>query len=160
MFKYKVFKPESWFWIENEDEIRALAEDVNKAIDIVVEGWRQLWPYTIYPVDVSGGCHERDTGYEEFSGGSYAFYDDEANQSWVDKLVEDFHREEKIKLDGCWFTVLCFDTIRVMIVGRRGPIVLSFSSGEMAVTISYDEAYKDEQRALLEAFENTFGHAD
>ena len=63
MYKYKVFMPESRFWVEKEEEIRALAEDVNKAIEIVVRRWRSLWPFAIFPIDVSGGCHERDTGY-------------------------------------------------------------------------------------------------
>ncbi len=53
--------PESRFWVENEEEIRALAEDVNKAIEIVVRRWRSLWPFAIFPIDVSGGCHEPDT---------------------------------------------------------------------------------------------------
>ena len=55
MYKYKVFKPESRFWVEKEEEIRALAEDVNKAIEIVVRRWRSLWPFAIFPIDVSGG---------------------------------------------------------------------------------------------------------
>ena len=157
MDRYKVFKPESWFWIENEKEIRALADDVNKAIDIVVKGWRRLWPYEVYPIDVSGGCHERDTGYETFSGGSYP-YDDWDNSSWVDLLVDDFKKEEE-QLDGGWFNTLNFDTIRVMIVGRHGPIVLTFRRGEMSVTVRYDDNYKDEEKALLAEFEQTFGIA-
>ena len=153
MKRYKVFKPESWFWIENEEEIRALAKDVDKAIEIVVKRWRYLWPYTIYPIDVSGGCHERETGYEEFSGGSYPY-----NPSWVDELVKDFKKEEA-KLYGTWFHTLCFDTIQVVIVGRRGPVVLTFYRGEMTVTIRYDDEYKDEEDALLDEFEQVFGLA-
>ena len=158
MDRYKVFKPESWFWIENEKEIRALAEDVNKAIDIVVRRWRRLWPYTIYPIDVSGGCHERDTSYEMFSGGSYPLYDRDTDKTWVDMLVDDFRKEEE-RLDGCWFSILCFDTITVVIIGHRGPVVLTFYRGEMAVTICYDDEYKAEEKELLDEFERVFGRA-
>ncbi len=110
MYKYKVFMPESRFWVEKEEEIRALAEDVNKAIEIVVRRWRSLWPFAIFPIDVSGGCHERDTGYEAFSGGSYPFYDRSTERSWVDCLTEDFRKEEKEKLDGCKRNIVLWNT--------------------------------------------------
>ena len=157
MYKYKVFKPGSWFWVEKEKEIWALAEDVNKAIEIVVKRWRGLWPFTIYPIDVSGGCHERDTGYEAFSGGSYLFYDHGTDSSWVERLIQDFRKEEKEKLDGCWYSTLSFDTITVLITGPRGPVVLVFRRGEMAVTISYDDEYKAEEIEMLNEFEQVFG---
>ena len=157
MYKYKVFMPESRFWVEKEEEIRALAEDVNKAIEIVVRRWRSLWPFAIFPIDVSGGCHERDTGYEAFSGGSYPFYDRSTERSWVDCLTEDLRKEEKEKLDGCWYTVLNFETVTVLITGHRGPVVLTFRRGEMAVTICYDDEYKGEEKELLNEFEQVFG---
>ncbi len=156
MYKYKVFTSENGLWVENEKEIRTLGANVNKAIEIVIKKWKRLSPYSVYPIDVSGGCHERDTGYETFSGGFYPYYGG-TDCTWIDMLVDDFKKEAEEKLDGTWFTTLNFATIRVMIVGRYGPIVLTFRRGEMAVTICYDEEYKNEETALLNEFEQVFG---
>ncbi len=155
MYRYNVYRPKSWFWIENEEEIRALAEDVNKAIEIV----RKVWPhysYSVGPVFVSGGCHERDTGYEMFSGGVYPIKKHSTGQSWEDLLVEDFNKEKEA-LDGWWYNTLNFDKISVHIDSPRGPIMLEFYRGEMLVTICYDEDEKDKERELLAEFEREFG---
>ena len=159
MYRYRVFRPKGLFWIENEREIRALAEDVDKAVGIAADRWSALGPYHIYPIEVGGGCRERDTGYEMFGGGSYPIFDSVENRPWADRLIEDFRKEEKEKLDGGWFSVLSFETVRVLIVGRPGPVLLHFRRGTMTVTVCCDEKYKDEERALLAEFEREFGLA-
>lgn len=148
MYRFKTFRSEDWFWITNEKEIRSLCADVDKAINIVVDPWRRLFPFSVWPIVVSGGCHERDTGYEAFSGGEYPWRD-----GWVEKLVEDFNKE-KNELDGSWFNKLNFSDIIVIIFGRFGPIVLEFEDGEMAVTVCYDD--KEEERNLLDRFAEAF----
>lgn len=150
MYHFKTFRSEDWFWITNETEIRALASDVDKAINIVVEPWRRLFPFSVWPVVVSGGCHERDTGYEAFNGGEYPWRD-----GWVDQLVEDFTKE-KGELDGSWFSTLSFSDITVVIFGRFGPIVLEFEGGKMAVTVCYDKENKDDEQVLLDRFAAEF----
>lgn len=157
MYRFKTYESKDSPWIEDEEEIRALAEDVNKAIDIVVKGWRGYCPFWIYPIDVSGGVHERDTGYEEFSGGRYAFDLDDKG-AWVDKLVEDFNAE-KAKLKGTWFSNLTFDRIDVIIMGCYGPVVLTFQRRQVEVTVCYDEEYKYREKAMLSEFERVFGSA-
>ena len=147
MYHFKTFRSDDWFWITNEKEIRALAADVDKAINIVVEPWRYC-PYSVWPIVISGGCHERDTGYEAFSGGEYPWQD-----GWVESLVKDFNRE-KGQLDGGWFNTLNFSTIVVVIMGYDGPIVLEFEDGEMAVTVAYDDKMKEQE--LLNRFAEAF----
>ena len=149
MYHFKTFRSEDWFWITNEQEIRALAADVDKAINIIVEPWERRYPFSVWPIVVSGGCHERDTGYEAFNGGEYPW-----REGWTDKLVEDFNRE-KGDLDGGWFSTLNFSTMIVVIMGYDGPIVLEFERGEMAVTVRYDdeEEERDQLDRLAEEFE-------
>ena len=154
MYHYKTYRSEDWFWITNETEIRALAADVDKAINIIVEPWESLFPFSVWPIVVEGGCHERDTGYEAFSGGEYPWRSD-----WVEKLVEDFNKEKKA-LDGGWFNKLNFAIITVIIIGYDGPIVLQFKDGEMAVTISYDEDDKGKEQNLLGKLEEAFEKAE
>ena len=101
---------------------------------------------------VNGGCHERDTGYEAFSGGEYPW-----REGWVEKLIEDYEKEED-ELDGTWFNTLNFDEITVIIMGCYGPIVLQFYRGEMIVTVSYDN--KEKEQVLLSKFEEAFGKSD
>lgn len=152
MYRFKTFRPEDWFWITNEKEIKSLCADVEKAIQIVLGTWNRWSPSSVWPIVVSGGCHERDTGYETFSGGEYPW-----REGWVEKLIEDYEKEED-ELDGTWFNTLNFDEITVIIMGCYGPIVLQFYRGEMIVTVSYDN--KEKEQVLLSKFEEAFGKSD
>ena len=59
MYRFKTFRPEDWFWITNEKEIRELSAYVEKAIQIVLGTWDRWSPSPVWPIVVSGGCHER-----------------------------------------------------------------------------------------------------
>ncbi len=154
MYRYKVYDSKTG-WIESAEDIRKLAKDVNKAIQILEDHWK-YYSYSIDPVQAFGGVHERETGYEAFSGGSYPVIDWKTRRSWVTALIRDFQKEEAA-LDGSWFNTLSFDTIRVIFSSPKGPIVLDFHRGEMAVTICFDELYKDKEREILSKFEEAFG---
>ena len=154
MYRFNCFRSEDWFWIRTEEDIRALAADVDKAINIVLGTYDRWSSCSVWPIVVCGGCHERETGYEAFSGGEYPWRD-----GWVENLLKDFKAEEA-DLDGGWFCYLNFDEIIVNIMGYYGPIVLQFYRGEMIVTVSYDDDHKDKERELLEKFEEAFGKAD
>ena len=154
MYRYKVYNPKTG-WMESVEDIRNLAKDVNKAIQILIDQWKYD-SFFIYPISVFGGVHERDTGYEMFSGGSYPVKPYQSRNNWDAALIRDFKKEEAA-LDGCWFNTLSFDTIRVIAHSPNGPVVLDFFRGEMAVTICFDEAYKNREREILSKFEEAFG---
>ena len=154
MYRYNCFRSEDWFWIRTEEEIRALSADVDKAINIVLGTYDRWSSCSVWPIVVGGGCHERDTGYETFSGGEYPW-----REGWVEYLLKDF-KEEEADLDGGWFCYLNFDEMIVNIMGYYGPIVLQFYRGEMIVTVSYDDDHKEKEQELLEKFEEAFGKAE
>ena len=52
MYKFKTYCSEDGLWFTNEEEIRALAADVDKAINIIVKPWEHLVPYTVWPIVV------------------------------------------------------------------------------------------------------------
>lgn len=154
MYRFKTFRSEDWFWITNEKEIRSLCADVDKAIHIAIGTFDRWSPYSVWPIVVGGGCHERDTGYETFSGGEYPWH-----EGWVEKLLMDF-KEQEAQLKGSWFSYLNFDEIIVVVMGYYGPIILQFYRGEMIVTVSYDDDDKEKEQELLAKFEESFGKSE
>lgn len=48
MYHFKISRPENWWMkagMETEEDIRTVAADVDKAINIIVEPWRRLYPF-------------------------------------------------------------------------------------------------------------------
>lgn len=91
------------FWIESVSTIEKLFSLMQPLVNTLTEKG-----YRIIEIGISGGVHELDTGYECFSGKTYASFE-EAQKN----LPLDFAKEQKAKLDGYCFFTLSFDTFSI-----------------------------------------------
>ena len=81
--------------------------------------------YTVGKVQVFGGVHELDTGYESFSNKTYSNFEDA-----LERLPIDFAAEEA-KLDGQWLTTLNFEFLTVELFKDDKQYSLLFNRGKL-----------------------------
>lgn len=153
MYEFKnAYRQEDPF-VTKVSEIRELADAAEKAIAII-RSHHEYCPFVVPCVYVEGGCHERDTGYMEFDGGTYPYRD--GDTAWYDALIHDFE-EEKAKLDGGWFSTLNFSNVVITVLAQSVPIVLKLENGALRITMSYPAYWGNNEKEILHDLEKEFG---
>jgi len=156
MYFFKAFQTDVP-WITSVREIKDLAATAEKAIDIVCEEFK-YYPCRVDSVSISGGIHERDTGFESFASRKYPYRDGE--KSWSGLLAEDFSKEEDelIRSTGGYFSTLNFSSVMITLLLTGEPVVLHLTRwGNLEVMLPWEKGeHKDR---ILAALEREFGPA-
>ena len=108
------------FWIGSVSQVKKLLFYMAKAVDVA-----KKQGYTIGKVQVFGGVHELDTGYESFSNKTYPNFEDALEQLPID------FAEEAAKLDGQWFNTLNFEFLTVELFKDKKSYSLIFNRGKL-----------------------------
>ena len=108
------------FWIESVSQVKKLLFYMEKAVEVAKDQG-----YIIGKVQVFGGVHELDTGYESFSNKTYSKF-----EYALEQLPIDF-AEEEAKLDGQWLNTLNFEFLTVELFKDDKQYSLIFDRGKL-----------------------------